>query len=449
MLQRSTALPSQQSIIPAVAGCVMLGASVLPWLTDPLQGNYSAWKLPIDIGWQFHVEVVNYGLLCLCCALYAFCVAYAHWKPFRGSNYFVRRNVSAGLLCLLPIALFLLQYLCADIHSINQLAQHKIQMLLIRQHFGYRTTPERIIIQPFALDAATLQGRLALLANQISIGLVLPFLSAYLLLGLKRPTTTSPGSVATKKHPEGLWFASIATLVLVLGIVLARAPAAIACEYQARLSLDVGDYTSALSWLDVAHILNPELDQLASYHIERGQAWYFLYPDQHNQDTYAYLAFVYQQRGDDLNAYQQLHAISPAQSPPSWVVDEMSNALERSSEFTKSLGGSLITRPAHDDTALPWLQLLTQVDPSNVYGEYLVGRIQYDLHDYSGCTEQMVRVIELTSNRDVQSSAYTYMALSDAGKGDYLEERTLLFKAEQLDPNYYNNTARQELSGLH
>ncbi len=84
-----------------------------------------------------------------------------------------------------------------------------------------------------------------------------------------------------------------------------------------------------------------------------------------------------------------------------------------------------------------------------MYGEYLVGRIQYDLHDYTGCTEQMVRVIELTSNRDVQSSAYTYMALSDAGKGDYLEERTLLFKAEQLDPNYYNNTARQELSGLH
>ena len=84
MLQRSTALPSQQSIIPAVAGCVMIGASLLPWLTDPLQGNYSAWKLPIDIGWQFHVAIVNYGLLCLCCALYAFCVSYAHWKPFRG-----------------------------------------------------------------------------------------------------------------------------------------------------------------------------------------------------------------------------------------------------------------------------------------------------------------------------------------------------------------------------
>jgi len=449
MIQRSTALQSQQSIIPAVAGCIMVGTSALPWLTDPLQGNFSAWQLPIDIGWQFHVAIVNYGLLCFCCALYAFGVAYAHWKPFRGSNYFVRGNVPVGLLCLLPVALFLLQYLFADIHSINQLAQHKIQMLLIRQHFGYRTTPERITIQPFALDAATLQGRLALLANQISIGLALPCLSASLLLGLKRSTMTPAGSDATKKHPKGLWFAGIATLVLVLGVVLARAPAATACEYQARLSLDVGDYTSALSWLDTALILNPELDQLASYHIERGQAWYFLYPGQPNQDTYAYLAFVYQQRGDDQNAYQQLLAISPAQSPPSWVVDEMSNSLERSSEFTKSLGGSLITRPANDDTALPWLQLLTQLDPANVYGQYMVGRIQYNLHDYTECTDQMVRVIELTSNRDIQSSAYTYMALSDAGKGDYLEERTLLFKAEQLDPNYYNNTARQELSGLH
>jgi len=40
------------------------------------------------------------------------------------------------------------------------------------------------------------------------------------------------------------------------------------------------------------------------------------------------------------------------------------------------------------------------------------------------------------------------MALNDDGLGQYDAARTLLFKAIQFDPNYYNNTAREELSGL-
>jgi hypothetical protein len=61
----------------------------------------------------------------------------------------------------------------------------------------------------------------------------------------------------------------------------------------------------------------------------------------------------------------------------------------------------------------------------------------------------MIAVTQISSNADIQSSAYTYMALSDAGQGNVVEERMLLFKAVELDPNYHNNTAREELSGLH
>src|SRR5260370_36000365 len=112
-IQRIT-LPSMRSTIPVVAGCLMICTSILPWLNDPLGEKYSAWKLPIDSGWQFPVSILNYGLLCLFCAIYAFLVALANWKPFKGSDYFAQRHTIAGLLCIVPIALFFLQYLCVD-----------------------------------------------------------------------------------------------------------------------------------------------------------------------------------------------------------------------------------------------------------------------------------------------------------------------------------------------
>ncbi len=97
---------------------------------------------------------------------------------------------------------------------------------------------------------------------------------------------------------------------------------------------------------------------------------------------------------------------------------------------------------------MPWLQRLQEVDPTNVYAQYLVGRIQYDLHYYSGCKEQMYKVIQFSTDAAVQSSAYTYIALSDAQQGDYTSSRRFLMKAVSLDPTYSNNTAREELSGL-
>jgi len=342
------------------------------------------------------------------------------------------------------------------VQGINQLAQHEIQMLLIQHHFGYRIAMERITIDPFALDTSTIPGRLEILVDQVSFGPLLPVVAALICFGLlgdggrrKRPHPASTPPPPLRRRDNRIWLAGIGILMFLLGVVLGRAPAAMASEYQATVSLEAGDYQLALNWLNAAHALNPALDQVAYYHIERGQALYFLHPNQPNDESLAYLAFEYQERGDDLDAYLQLLTIAQAHQPPAWVVDEMSLTLEKLAEFTHALKGTAIPRSNNDVTALPWVQLLAQVDSSNVYAQYLVGRLQYDLHNYTGCTEQMLKVIELSPNRDVQSSAYTYMALSSAGQGDYLQERALLFKAIQLDPNYYNNTAREELSGLH
>src|SRR5579872_1782311 len=126
------------TFVPAVAGALMLGTCLLPWLNDPLNKTKLAWNLPIDIGWQFRIGIFNYGLLCLTCAGCAFAAAFINWKMFRRHVPPVSRWAGrAGWLCLLPVSLFLLQYLFADLTAINHLAQHRVQMLLIQRHFGY------------------------------------------------------------------------------------------------------------------------------------------------------------------------------------------------------------------------------------------------------------------------------------------------------------------------
>ena len=133
----------------------------------------------------------------------------------------------------------------------------------------------------------------------------------------------------------------------------------------------------------------------------------------------------------------------------------LTNLAENVGPLSNTRGGGFTVRTItpqaeqkNDEVALSWLQVLSSVDPTNVYSPYMVGRIYYDLHNYAACGSQMIRVIALSRNADIQSSAYTYSALSDAGQGDYIDERTLLLKAVTLDPAYWNNTAREELSGL-
>ena len=445
-----------------LAGCIMIGATVLPWLNDPLGEAYSAWELPINIGWQVYSSIFNYGLLCLCCAVLCFVIAYGRWKPslskeaanimgslftevggIRGKRF----TVLAGVLCTAPVLLFLWQYLFADVHTMDVLAQHRAQILLIQQHLGYSLDDPLVTIQPFEVHTSTFLTRLELLTDQVAFGLIFPLVSAGLLIGQRRSFLAAL-VIPAKERRRHLWFPGIALCVCILGIVLGRAPAAMLCEYQANEELAAGNYVSALSWLDTALVLNPALNQVPYFHVERGQAWYFLHPGMQSDDSHVYLASLYRAQGDYLDSYQELLAVSHEQRTSPWMIDELSITLERLAE--SALQSSLPT-PGADQaaSALPWLQTLVQVDASNVYGQYIVGQIWYDLRNFEACIVQMARVVQLNPNADVQSSGYTYMALSMAGLGNAVDERRLLLKAIELDPYYRNNTAREALSGLH
>jgi tetratricopeptide (TPR) repeat protein len=449
-VQKIRLLPVQ-AIIPGAAGCVMLGASVLPWLNDPLQGFYSAWKLPIEIGWQFHTSILSYGLLCLCCALLNFFSAYAHFvqrKQSKKDRYFAPGYVSLGIFSMVPFFLFLLQYLCADVQRIDVLAQHITQALLIDQHFGYNVSGQLISLSPFKFSSATFSDRFVLLVDQVGLGAFVPLVNGYLLIHYRRFQQTS-GLPIVRKYSKRirLVFLPLGLVLLVAG--LGRSPAAMMCEYAAKSSLATGDSVTALEWLQAALFLNPALDRVSYFHIDRGEAYYTLHPDIQSDDSRIYLSSVYREAGDYLDSEQELIVLWRTHPTTPWVVAEASVTFELLAEFQQQQSGSPLQRAENDVASMTWLQLLSKVDPTNVYAQYVRGRLQYYLHSYTTCMSQMNKVIQLSSNADIQSSAYTYMGLSREGQRDVVNARKLFFKALDLDPNYYNNTAREELSGLH
>jgi hypothetical protein len=410
----------------------------------------------------------------------------------------------AAWLCCMPAILWLWQYLFVDLGSIAQLAHQEVQYLLTSQHFDYSVISPLIpITNPLTFDPLSLYGRCVLLLDQLGIGPFLPLCSAALLVAARKlfvdfvaganlsyhvstipaETNTSypisdnseganashPGSNASSETdlscplltlPHGftgtanqLWpRGTVRTIALVivflLLVICGRAPLAFVCTYQAEHALYSGDYAGAYRWFGYASELNPDLESLSGYHILRGQAWYYLHPGQDNIDGQAYLASAYLEQKAYLSAYQELNRAWQSSEHTPWLVDEMSTILAQLAIVSLPRTATSVQSPADDSAALSWFDQLLYVDPHNVFGQYMIGRIEYDLHDYSLCEVTMKHVIALSQSTNILSSAYTYLALSSDGQGDYVDARAFLLKAVSLDPKYRNNTAREELSGL-
>lgn len=450
-------------IMPGIAGGIMLIASLLPWLLYPTGERFLAWQLPVDLGWQLRSPLFNYGLLCLGCTCSIFFIVFIAWRTLLRTEHTVdmfdgrRRAVypsvkytgTTAFLCLLPPLLFLLQYLFIDMQSIAALTRSELQLLLIKTHLGYGVADQFAPIQSLAFHPLDFTERLGLLLDHTSIGLFLPLVSSTILFSERVLRHKSEVITEDEKDEKHLLRFPLIVLLSFLAItVLGRSPAALLCTYQAEHSLSTGDYHAVLQWLDTASVLNPALDQLAVYHIERGQAEYFLHPQQSNLESRAYLAAYYRQQNDLLSSYQELMEARQQYPHTQWLTDELSLSIERLAELSTPLKGQRIDLLNNDTPALSWLYQLEQVDTTNIYAHYTIGRILYDVHDYSGCESEMRSVLALNSLNDVQSSAYTYMALSKVGLGEPVIAREYLFKAQNLDPAYRNNTARQNISGL-
>lgn len=440
-------------LLPGAVCVLLMVASGLPWLADPLGQQYIAWSLPVDAGWGVQSALLNYGTVCLGCLLLILAAVYRELMDWRDSTarspYTWRSARLAGVLCFVPVVLFVWQYLFADLPAMHTLAQHETQLLLIQSQFGYSSANQFIRMLPFMASASTLAGRLSLLINVLGPGIFLPCIAGVMALVYAQIVGGSSWLASTLLPARVKWSAAVVGCALLL-VFLGRAPAAVACEYAAQQSLTVGDYVSALRWLDRALWLNPAFEQVPDFHIARGNARYYLFHENDSDDSRAYVAFVYGEQSNFLGADDELlqiwHSHNERVSP--WVRDEMSITLERLSEHT--MRDSFLPPIMHyNPSALPWLQLLERVDPSNVYSLYVSGRIYYVQNSYDTCIAYMLHVLTSGSAATIRSSAYTYIGLSLERQGKAAQARQILFLAVRLDPYYHNNTAREELSGLH
>src|SRR5689334_16782248 len=109
----------------------------------------------------------------------------------------------------------------------------------------------------------------------------------------------------------------ITGLSLFMLILLARPALALCCDYEAMMQRASGNYAVALNWLDGARFFNPLLDQTASYHIERGEAVYFS-SNSEADESHIYLAAVYSEQKDYLDAYTQIVMVWHAHKTTPW-----------------------------------------------------------------------------------------------------------------------------------
>ncbi|WP_201363626.1 tetratricopeptide repeat protein [Dictyobacter formicarum] len=452
-------------IIPGAAGIVMLIASLCSWFNNPSGTRLMAWQLPVDLGWQLRTGVFNYGALCAGCAIYIFFVTYQSWRVARAESsadpvqmltapklVLASNYVWAALLCLVPPALFLFQFLCSDMSTIAEVTRQQIQLELARSHLGYAATPEYTPILPFLLDSSHLADRFAILTDQLDGGWFIPLFSAGMLLMARAFLPLRLRFVETAiadRRPPCLGRSGMLAMGILLGLIIfGRAPAAMVSEAQAEHLLSVGNYNAAMNWLDSARFLNPELDQLVTYHLARGEAWYYLHPEQPNAESQAYLGHYYRTQKDFYTSYQTMLTTWHSYQHTPWLQDEVSLSLAQMAEVSAPLKGMPNTHLAHDEPALPWLDELLQINNNNFYAQFTVGRILYDLHDYAGCEAHMRMVLNISSSAEMRSAAYTYIALSRFDLGDINNAREYLYKAQDLDPAYRNNTARQHMSGM-
>jgi hypothetical protein len=434
-----------RSVRLLLAGGFMAGASLVPWLADPLYGALSPWNSWLSPGWSLPLPGLNLGWCSLLLGLACWVGSLPVWRklPIKRGGLIGYRLVR--WLSVLLLLQFLLSYSASSSPAVAALNEHKREAQLIRRHLGYNLPRDWLpVTAPFSLDDASLRWRTILLVDQLRPGILL------FLAGLGLLAASTAGAAHAAREPRR----AVPPYSLLLGpailvLVISSAPLALLCEYQVRLSLAAGDYAAARSWLELASGLRPELTQTAAYHAERG-SW----PPEPAQsaDARLSLARLYLYKRAYLQAYHELSALWQTGPRTPWLREELTTALEGLIEQAWPPGKLLLRSAAQSArvaNAAGWLQILLHVDKKNLYAHYMMARAWYELRNYYACIAEMKSVLQLSPDSDIASSAYTYIGQGEIAAGRYSEGRQALLLAVALDPGYHNNTAREALSGLH
>lgn len=469
------------AVWPILAIVALALASGVTWTHVPLISLTNSWAAPVDIGWGLRSSLLSYGALTVFIAFVCGVrtLAIGHWRltwnaiDWRHDPRALRpvTLIKMGIAALCVSLLYTYQFIFVDFARVATQAKQESESLLIRHHLGYSLPAQTIRMAAFHDTTATMGGRLLLLVQLVSPGLLLPlfagllcFYGAYLL---HRDGDAPARAVA---RPASGWereqarfrrnrvFASWVALIALAVIALGRAPAALLMEWTGEQALHAGVYQNALHDFDWTERLNPEMSQLANFHQERGQALYLLHGTT-DTDEQLYLADQDRRSGALDQAWlidSLLYRLRP-QDPN--VVRDI--ALTAEMEMERSMAG--VTLPTDPETErqnpqlatqslgapLMWADRLLAIQPNNLAGRYVHGRLLFAAAEYEAAISDFTTILIVSRDSDMQSAAYTYLAFCHAALGDVIGERALLRKAIQLDHGYNNTTAREAASGFH
>ncbi len=502
------------------AGLLQVVSLFTPWIQVPLINAWSAWLLPIDLGWGFRSGVISYGVLVAMLALFFFWrgAQVTDWRAIapigRRSGYVMRprRLLWMSLLAIAPSLLFFFQALFVDYSLMAALQDDETQYLLLTRHLGYTLLAQHFPLPLFQFTVNGVTDRLTMLVELAGTGFVMPVLSAVLCLigayflrpdafsplvgsfgaarvdrpdeaqpllaslraprpALARPSAPAapPQSASTDEPPAESddlvdwrrWRGWLIAAAVVVGLLIfGRAPAGLYAKSLGLAALNQGYYQTALNDFNVAATLNPTLTDLPEFDEERGQALYML-GDKNTLDAGLYLAAQYTIIYAPNQAWgveRELLRLYPTNQPLIYVTDRtLATLIERNTQVAitptdneqEALNPQVAISVATVDNALPWLDRLLLVQPGNVYALYMHGRVLYSARSYESAGSDFFALAHESHDANMQSAAYTYIALCYAGLNNFSAERSYLQLAVGLDHDYNNTTARTTASGLH
>ncbi len=399
-------------------GLALLALSLaFPWLTIPLEHDRPPWQLPLVFAGVGTAPWATYGLMLAVCVV----VAAAATLLTRGRPDAVAAAAGAG--AVIVAFLFVFQTVISDAGLLQHLRNQATEFSSISQQFGYRiprTKATSIMLLP--LGGAWRQVASALLPAwfaAVAGGALL------LIAGRHRLS-----AVLVDRRVQ------VATSLVVAGLAVLAGRGVLAnlAAQSGGAAIQAGDYPTAVGRLNLALELNPYLRYSSDFEFAFGQSLkatgdhatpLALLADSHFRalegDVPAQLA--------DLQAAFKLDPLNPI------VPTELRRV-------TRGLALS-----AHDPGIL--LELIEHSPGDFPADRYAVGRILYHAGDYARAIPQFRRVLQLTDDANIASSAYTYIGLSELGLGDDTTARQYILRAIALDDEYNNTLARTMAAGLY
>ena len=407
-------------LMPIAGLLLMAGGLVGPWLRVPLEHTRSAWSLPIVSTSLPTKGSASYG------AAVAICLvgggAALAWR--RGHS--LAPVAIAGLGAALLALFFVVQTVISDHQLVGHMTDQQAEYTAIVNQFGYPAPRNQLT----SLLVVPLSGPWQVVLSSLRPGWYLA-LAGGLVLFVRGFQDLKAWAQSRR------WWAAagLAALVLALLLSVGRGVAANQLIHSADDSLQAGDYNTALSRVNLAEHLNPELSFDSRTALVRGQALVST-GDQTSSLALLYIASLRDSVHDEVGALEALQ-VAAARDPNNVVI--VANLLDEARVLAVERSDPGVLQGIVDK---PFGDRLAE--------HYTLGRILYARSDFDRARLQMIHAAEQSAaDANVASSAHTYIALSEERIGDIAPARQELLTAVHLDTQYINSLARSLAAGLY